>query len=104
VRMRAQHQQPAMNFVLPSATGNGTKQQQQQQQQRREKQHHHQQQQQQQQPGKTYNKAKPALGTPASNIRKFTSPSGCTVLVGRNRRGNDYLTFSIAKGNDIWMQ
>jgi NFACT N-terminal and middle domains len=101
VRMRAQHQQPVMSFVLPSATGNGTKQQQQQQQQQREKQHHHQQ---QQQPGKTYNKAKPALGTPASNIRKFTSPSGCTVLVGRNRRGNDYLTFSIAKGNDIWMQ
>lgn len=47
---------------------------------------------------------KPALGTPASNIRKLTSPGGCIVLVGRNRRGNEYLTFTIARGDDMWMQ
>uniref|UniRef100_A0A7S3L6I0 NFACT RNA-binding domain-containing protein n=1 Tax=Amphora coffeiformis TaxID=265554 RepID=A0A7S3L6I0_9STRA len=46
---------------------------------------------------------KPALGTPASNVRKFTSPGGCVVFVGRNRRGNEYLTFNIARGEDIWM-
>lgn len=49
-------------------------------------------------------KAKPAIGTPASNLRKFTSPGGCVVIVGRNRRGNEYLTFNIARGDDIWMQ
>jgi len=47
---------------------------------------------------------KPEIGTPASNLRKLTSPGGCTVLVGRNRRGNEYLSLNIAKGNDIWMQ
>jgi len=48
--------------------------------------------------------SKPVLGSPASNVRKFTSPGGCVVIVGRNRRGNEYLTFSIARGEDIWMQ
>lgn len=46
---------------------------------------------------------KPKVGTPASNLRKLTSPGGCTVLVGRNRRGNEDLTFQVAKGDDIWM-
>jgi predicted ribosome quality control (RQC) complex YloA/Tae2 family protein len=91
--VRVNAQQPALNFLAPTGD-NDTKLKQQHQKTNR--------QQQQQQQGKS--KAKPTLGTPASNIRKFTSPSGCTVLVGRNRRGNDYLTFSIAKGNDIWMQ
>ena len=49
-------------------------------------------------------KRKPALGTPASNVRKLTSPGGCIILVGRNRRGNEHLTFSVARGDDIWMQ
>ncbi|KAL7569882.1 hypothetical protein ACA910_008549 [Epithemia clementina (nom. ined.)] len=49
------------------------------------------------------NKRKPDLGTPASNIRKLKSPGGCIVLVGRNRRGNEHLTFSVARGDDIWM-
>eukprot|EP00521_Asterionellopsis_glacialis_P018356 CAMPEP_0195306198 /NCGR_PEP_ID=MMETSP0707-20130614/37078_1 /TAXON_ID=33640 /ORGANISM="Asterionellopsis glacialis, Strain CCMP134" /LENGTH=396 /DNA_ID=CAMNT_0040370409 /DNA_START=169 /DNA_END=1359 /DNA_ORIENTATION=- len=44
------------------------------------------------------------LGTPASNVRKLLAPeSGCPILVGRNRRGNEYLTFNVAKGDDIWM-
>ncbi|CAB9519145.1 Domain of unknown function (DUF814) [Seminavis robusta] len=46
---------------------------------------------------------KPALGTPASHVRKLLTPNGATVLVGRNRRGNEYLTFTQARGNDIWM-
>ena len=46
---------------------------------------------------------KPAIGTPASNIRKLISPGGCTVLVGRNRRGNEHLSLTIARGDDIWM-
>ena len=41
--------------------------------------------------------------SPYSNIRKLKSPGGCTVLVGRNRRGNEYLSFQVARGNDIWM-
>lgn len=49
-------------------------------------------------------KRKPAVGTPASNLRKFTSPGGCVVVVGRNRKGNEYLTFNVARGDDIWMQ
>jgi predicted ribosome quality control (RQC) complex YloA/Tae2 family protein len=46
---------------------------------------------------------KPEIGTPASNLRKLVSPGGCTVLVGRNRRGNEYLSLTVARGNDIWM-
>lgn len=48
-------------------------------------------------------KRKPEMGTPASNVRKLMSPGGCIVLVGRNRRGNEYLSMSVARGNDIWM-
>lgn len=46
---------------------------------------------------------KPALGTPASNVRKLSTPNGCTVLVGRNRRGNDFISMKFSKGHDIWM-
>ncbi|KAG7366386.1 fibronectin-binding protein [Nitzschia inconspicua] len=46
---------------------------------------------------------KPELGTPASNIRKIKSPGGCTIYVGRNRRGNEYISLTLARGNDIWM-
>lgn len=46
---------------------------------------------------------KPELGTPASNVRKLLSPGGCIVLIGRNRRGNEHLSMSVARGNDIWM-
>jgi predicted ribosome quality control (RQC) complex YloA/Tae2 family protein len=47
--------------------------------------------------------SKPNIGSPQSNIRKLMSPGGCIVLVGRNRRGNENLSLSIARGNDIWM-
>jgi predicted ribosome quality control (RQC) complex YloA/Tae2 family protein len=47
--------------------------------------------------------SKPVLGTPLSNIRKVISPAGCTILVGRNRVGNEYLSLNLAKKHDIWM-
>ena len=53
--------------------------------------------------GNNSRKRKPEIGTPASNIRKLTSPGGCTVLVGRNKRGNEYLSMNIARGSDVWM-
>ena len=46
---------------------------------------------------------KPTLGSPSSNIRKVTSPAGCTIFVGRNRRGNEYLSLTVARGTDVWM-
>jgi predicted ribosome quality control (RQC) complex YloA/Tae2 family protein len=49
------------------------------------------------------NKQQRPPASPYSNIRKLKSPGGCTVLVGRNRRGNEYLSFQVARGNDIWM-
>ena len=48
-------------------------------------------------------KKKAALGTPASNVRKLFTPHGATILVGRNRRGNEYLSLTQARGNDVWM-
>lgn len=50
-----------------------------------------------------YGSSKPELGSPASNIRKLISPGGCTVLVGRNRRGNEYLSLTLARQDDVWM-
>ena len=38
-----------------------------------------------------------------NSVRRLKSPGGCIVLVGRNRRGNEYLSFQVARGNDIWM-
>jgi len=35
-------------------------------------------------------------------FRKFLSPNGCIVLVGRNRRDNEAICFQVAKGDDIW--
>lgn len=43
------------------------------------------------------------IGTPASNIRKLKSDAGCIILVGRNRRGNEHISLSLARGDDIWM-
>eukprot|EP00546_Thalassionema_frauenfeldii_P017237 CAMPEP_0178899146 /NCGR_PEP_ID=MMETSP0786-20121207/2730_1 /TAXON_ID=186022 /ORGANISM="Thalassionema frauenfeldii, Strain CCMP 1798" /LENGTH=273 /DNA_ID=CAMNT_0020569955 /DNA_START=158 /DNA_END=979 /DNA_ORIENTATION=+ len=36
-------------------------------------------------------------------FRKFTSPAGCKVIVGRNRRDNEAICFQVARGDDIWM-
>lgn len=35
--------------------------------------------------------------------RRFTSPDGMTVLVGRTARDNDELTFRIASQRDFWL-
>lgn len=56
------------------------------------------------QPPNSRETKKPSIGTPASNLRKLVSPAGCTIVVGRNRRGNEYLTFNMARGDDVWMQ
>jgi len=51
------------------------------------------------------------LGSPGSNVRKIALPgtrgggngeTGGSILVGRNRRGNEYLSMSLAKPNDLW--
>jgi hypothetical protein len=36
-------------------------------------------------------------------FRKFTSPNGCEILVGRSRRENEAICFQMARDNDIWM-
>lgn len=38
-----------------------------------------------------------------TSVRKLLSPGGCIVWVGRNKRGNEYLSFNVARGDDIWM-
>lgn len=35
--------------------------------------------------------------------RRFVSPDGFTVLVGRNARDNDLLTFKLAAAGDTWL-
>lgn len=35
--------------------------------------------------------------------RKFRSPCGLIVLVGRNKRENEYISFHAARGKDIWL-
>jgi hypothetical protein len=36
------------------------------------------------------------------SFRRFLSPNGCIVLVGKNRRDNEAICFQVARGNDIW--
>jgi len=36
-------------------------------------------------------------------FRRFKSPNGCVVLVGRNRRDNEAICFQVARGDDVWM-
>jgi predicted ribosome quality control (RQC) complex YloA/Tae2 family protein len=43
-----------------------------------------------------------AIVLPETQPRKFTSPSGFEVLVGRNNRQNDRLTFKTATDYDLW--
>ena len=38
-----------------------------------------------------------------SVARRFESPDGFTVLVGRSARDNDILTFKIGAANDTWL-
>jgi predicted ribosome quality control (RQC) complex YloA/Tae2 family protein len=41
---------------------------------------------------------------PAEDVaRRFTSPDGMDVLVGRSASGNDLLTFRVASQGDFWL-
>ncbi|MCK6512546.1 NFACT RNA binding domain-containing protein [Myxococcota bacterium] len=39
----------------------------------------------------------------AESYRSYTSSDGWTILVGKNARDNDLLTFKIAKPHDFWL-
>lgn len=44
-----------------------------------------------------------AAPSSAQGFRQFSSPSGLTVLIGRNNRQNDELSHRIAQPQDVWM-
>lgn len=54
-------------------------------------------------PTSTKRRTPPKKSVLETSVRKLKSPGGSIVLVGRNRRGNDYLSTQVAKGKDIWM-
>jgi predicted ribosome quality control (RQC) complex YloA/Tae2 family protein len=39
----------------------------------------------------------------AAIYKRYNSQKGLSILVGKNARANDKLTFQVAKGNDLWM-
>jgi predicted ribosome quality control (RQC) complex YloA/Tae2 family protein len=47
-------------------------------------------------------KRRPSSASPPSRPLTLTSPDGFTILVGRNSRQNDEVTFRRAKGDDWW--
>lgn len=47
---------------------------------------------------KRRSKTKPSPGGAESPFRKFTSPSGLQVLIGRNNKQNDELSMRVANG------
>ncbi|KAA6421415.1 MAG: hypothetical protein FRX49_08692 [Trebouxia sp. A1-2] len=54
--------------------------------------------------GKKGSKRKAGEGASAlQGFRKYTSPAGLQVLVGRNNKQNDELTNRVAKAGDVWM-
>ncbi len=48
-------------------------------------------------------KSKPVSTKYQPSFRRFLSPNGCIVLVGKNRRDNEAICFQVARGDDIWM-
>ena len=38
----------------------------------------------------------------STNFRRYRTPSGFEILIGRNNRQNDYLTFRVAGDYDLW--
>ncbi|WP_414576379.1 NFACT family protein [Anabaena sp. CCY 9402-a] len=40
--------------------------------------------------------------TPSTNFRNYSTPNGFQVLIGRNNRQNDQLTFRVAGDYDLW--
>ena len=47
-------------------------------------------------------KKKGGRDDPMINIRRYVAPSGKEVLVGRNSRGNEAVSLSIGKDQDVW--
>ena len=35
-------------------------------------------------------------------MKQYNTTNGATILVGNNSRENDYITFELAKANDLW--
>ena len=35
-------------------------------------------------------------------MKQYTTTNGATIIVGNNSRENDYITFELAKANDLW--
>jgi predicted ribosome quality control (RQC) complex YloA/Tae2 family protein len=42
-------------------------------------------------------------GEDGEGYRRYSTPSGFTVLIGRNSKQNDYLTTRMAQPTDVWM-
>ncbi len=47
--------------------------------------------------------SKPKKAKSMQGVRRFLSPEGLTIFVGRDGEVNHRLTFRIARGNDLWM-
>jgi predicted ribosome quality control (RQC) complex YloA/Tae2 family protein len=43
-----------------------------------------------------------ASNEPSTNFRSFRTPSGLEILIGRNNKQNDQLTFRVANDYDLW--
>jgi predicted ribosome quality control (RQC) complex YloA/Tae2 family protein len=43
-----------------------------------------------------------ANNEPSTNFRSFRTPSGLEILIGRNNKQNDQLTFRVANDYDLW--
>jgi predicted ribosome quality control (RQC) complex YloA/Tae2 family protein len=48
-------------------------------------------------------RSSPSSRSKAIPFRRVTTTSGWTVLIGRNKKENDWLTFHFAAQNDIWL-
>ena len=48
-------------------------------------------------------RAQPADGTRPAGPLRLTSPTGFEMLVGRNARQNEQVTFKLASGEDLWL-
>ena len=42
-------------------------------------------------------------GSAGQGFRRYASPGGCVILVGRNNKQNDVLSHQVANPGDLWM-
>lgn len=54
-------------------------------------------------PLSTAGKPKKRPAPPAVKPLHFTTPDGCEIYVGKNNKQNDYVTFKLARSQDIWL-